>query len=190
MPGGGGGGGSAFGPTPFLLGAAKGLLPCFLVPKGNQPTACTLALWWLKFGRGGRGGRGQRTMGRVLSEGEIEGPRSPSPSPSTCPTPTMRSPPSVLLLGLRWAIPGCQPPPRGLHPRVIAQRLPDPLPQGVILEDPGHACISSRTTLPVPRAGNPRTSGAQQRPTNVACRHGCAVAAVDRTHGGRRAPAL
>ena len=32
------------------LGAAKGLLPCFLVPKGNQPTACTLALWWLKFG--------------------------------------------------------------------------------------------------------------------------------------------
>ena len=32
------------------VGAAKGLLPCFLVPKGNQPTACTLALWWLKFG--------------------------------------------------------------------------------------------------------------------------------------------
>ena len=32
------------------MGAAKGLLPCFLVPKGNQPTACTLALWWLKFG--------------------------------------------------------------------------------------------------------------------------------------------
>ena len=52
---GGGGGGSAFGPTPFLLGgggvgAAKSLLPSFLVPKGNQPTACTLALWWLKFG--------------------------------------------------------------------------------------------------------------------------------------------
>ena len=42
------------------VGAAKGLLPCFLVPKGNQPTACTLALWWLKFGptegRGGGGG--------------------------------------------------------------------------------------------------------------------------------------
>ena len=42
------------------VGAAKGLLPCFLVPKGNQPTACTLALWWLKFGptewrRGGGG---------------------------------------------------------------------------------------------------------------------------------------
>ena len=39
--------------APFLLGgggAAKGLLPCFLVPKGDQPTACTLALWWLKFG--------------------------------------------------------------------------------------------------------------------------------------------
>ena len=32
------------------VGAAKGLLPYFLVPKGNQPTACTLALWWLKFG--------------------------------------------------------------------------------------------------------------------------------------------
>ena len=32
------------------VGVAKGLLPCFLVPKGNQPTACTLALWWLKFG--------------------------------------------------------------------------------------------------------------------------------------------
>ena len=39
------------------VGAAKGLHPCFLVPKGNQPTACTLALWWLKFGpTGGRGG--------------------------------------------------------------------------------------------------------------------------------------
>ena len=59
--GGGGDAGPAFGPAPFLLGgvgAAKGLLPCFLVPKGNQPTACTLALWWLKFGltEGGGGG--------------------------------------------------------------------------------------------------------------------------------------
>ena len=58
-----GGGGSAFGPAPFLLGggvgAAKSLLPSFLVPKGNQPTACTLALWWLKFGpTEGRGGGG------------------------------------------------------------------------------------------------------------------------------------
>ena len=53
MLGGGGGAGPAFCPAPFLLGgigAAKGLLSCFLVPKGNQPTACTLALWWLKFG--------------------------------------------------------------------------------------------------------------------------------------------
>ena len=53
MLGGGGAGGPAFGPALFLLGgggAAKGLLPCFLVPNGNQPTACTLALWWLKFG--------------------------------------------------------------------------------------------------------------------------------------------
>ena len=37
------------------VGAAKGLLPYFLVPKGNQPTACTLALWWLKFGPTGGG---------------------------------------------------------------------------------------------------------------------------------------
>ena len=33
---------------------------CFLVPSGGQPTACTLALWWLKFGlteiQGGGGG--------------------------------------------------------------------------------------------------------------------------------------
>ena len=51
--------------APFLLGgggAAKGLLPCFLVPKGDQPTACTLALWWLKFGyEGGGGGAGSGT---------------------------------------------------------------------------------------------------------------------------------
>ena len=59
------GGGSAFGPAPFLwggggVGVAKSLLPSFLVPKGNQPTACTLALWWLKFGptEGGGGARG------------------------------------------------------------------------------------------------------------------------------------
>ena len=57
--------------APFLLGggggAAKGLLPCFLVPKGDQPTACTLALWWLKFGptrvlAGGGGGVGGSWM--------------------------------------------------------------------------------------------------------------------------------
>ena len=55
--GGGGCAGPAFGPISFG-GAAKGLLPCFLVPKGDQPTACTLALWWLKFGptRGSGGG--------------------------------------------------------------------------------------------------------------------------------------
>ena len=39
-------------------GAAKGLLRCFLVSKGNQPTGCTLALWWLKFGPTGKGGGG------------------------------------------------------------------------------------------------------------------------------------
>ena len=62
----GGGGGAAFGPAPISLGggvgAAKGLLPCFLVPKGNQPRACTLALWWLKYRptehTGGGGGVG------------------------------------------------------------------------------------------------------------------------------------
>ena len=43
------------------VGAAKGLLPYFLVPKGNQPTACTLALWWLKFGPTGGGGRALQT---------------------------------------------------------------------------------------------------------------------------------
>ena len=55
--GGGGGGGACARPVscPALIrlgqaGAAKCLLRCFLVPKGNQPTACTLALWWLKFG--------------------------------------------------------------------------------------------------------------------------------------------
>ena len=59
----GGGGCFRSGPTSVEggVGAAKGVLPCFLVPKGNQPTACTLALWWLKFGptetsRGGGGG--------------------------------------------------------------------------------------------------------------------------------------
>ena len=64
----GGGGRVCFWPLPISVGggvgAAKSLLPNFLVPKGNQPTACTLALWWLKFaptecrskGRGGGGG--------------------------------------------------------------------------------------------------------------------------------------
>ena len=69
MLGAGGGGGSPFGPAPFLLGgggvgAAKSLLPSFLVPKGNQPTACTLALWWLKFGpTEGLGGGGAGSGG-------------------------------------------------------------------------------------------------------------------------------
>ena len=58
-----GGGGAVLGllSAPFLLGgggAAKGLLPCFLVPKGDQPTACTLALWWLKSGPTRSGGGG------------------------------------------------------------------------------------------------------------------------------------
>ena len=42
-------------------GGAKSLPPCFLVANGGQPTACTPALWWLKFGAtevvaGGGGG--------------------------------------------------------------------------------------------------------------------------------------
>ena len=47
------------------VGAAKGVLPSFLVPKGNQPTACTLALWRLKFGptEGSLGGGGGRPGG-------------------------------------------------------------------------------------------------------------------------------
>ena len=49
----GGGCWAPFRSGPISVGGcrgSKGLLPCFLVPKGNQPTACTLALWWLKFG--------------------------------------------------------------------------------------------------------------------------------------------
>ena len=77
--GGGGGGGSPFGPAPFLLGgggvgAAKSLLPSFLVPKGNQPTACTLALWWLKFGptEGVLGGRSSDSLGEGVTEGNTD----------------------------------------------------------------------------------------------------------------------
>ena len=68
--GGGGGAGLLLVPPHFCwggggVGAAKSLLPSFLVPKGNQPTACTLALWWLKFGptedKGGGGGGFEET---------------------------------------------------------------------------------------------------------------------------------
>ena len=46
----------------FPLGGGGGeSAPRFLVSNGGQPTACTPALWWLKFGptvtgAGGRGG--------------------------------------------------------------------------------------------------------------------------------------
>ena len=82
---GGGGAGPAFGPAPFLLGglgAAKGLLPCFLVPTRNQPTACTLALWWLKFGptKGGGGGAWQSwPRGPAIGRGVAPFPRPPLP---------------------------------------------------------------------------------------------------------------
>ena len=104
MRGGGGGAGPAFGPAPFLLGgvgAAKGLLPCFLVPKRNQPTACTLALWWLKFGPTEWGGGGAWL---VFSGSSREPPRGggvrkmgsndPHPPPQTFspPTPAHTSP--------------------------------------------------------------------------------------------------
>ena len=53
-------------------GAAKGLHPCFLVPKGSQPTACTLALWWLKFGpTGPKGGGGGALRTPKLSHGTM-----------------------------------------------------------------------------------------------------------------------
>ena len=87
--GGGGGAGPAFGPAPFLLGgvgAAKGLLPCFLVPTRNQPTACTLALWWLKFGptEGITGGGGGGSTSRTNQLGAWMGPtvRSSDSQPS------------------------------------------------------------------------------------------------------------
>ena len=59
------------------VGAAKGLLPYFLVPKGNQPTACTLALWWLKFGPTGGGG-GEGVGGRLWRRPRTGGGRGPS----------------------------------------------------------------------------------------------------------------
>ena len=78
------------------VGAAKGLLPCFLVPKGNQPTACTLALWWLKFGptetKGG--GRVHSLVRGPLRGGTLSGryrptnPLDPSPLLST-PSPNL-----------------------------------------------------------------------------------------------------
>ena len=107
----GGGAGPAFGPAPFLLGgvgAAKGLLPCFLVPKGNQPTACTLALWWLKFGpteSGGGGGGGawqSRPRGPALGWGVAPFPRPPLPraGPSCRPSLGPLIPPAVV--ARRW----------------------------------------------------------------------------------------
>ena len=75
MLGAGGGAGSVSGPAPILSGggeATKGLLCCFLVSKGNQPTACTLALWWLTFGPtedpGGGGGPVYAPEARGLSQ--------------------------------------------------------------------------------------------------------------------------
>ena len=80
------------------VGAAKGLLPCFLVPKGNQPTACTLALWWLKFGpTEGRGGG----LGWVGSRPRLVAyPRSAPPS--------LRDPTGRLYPGVRsQGLPDC-----------------------------------------------------------------------------------
>ena len=52
-------------------GGAKAALPGFWPPTGGQPTACTLALWWLKFGltEGFRGGGG--TGGRGYEGGDF-----------------------------------------------------------------------------------------------------------------------
>ena len=79
MLGGGGGGGvlGLLSVRPHFcwggVGAAKGLLPCFLVPKGNQPTACTLALWWLKSGptEGGGGGGLKVCAQKDLNQGQF-----------------------------------------------------------------------------------------------------------------------
>ena len=72
----------AFGAAPFLfwgVGAAKGLLSCLLAPNGNQRTACTLALWWLKFGPTESGGG--VGLGWVKASSGPPGPRiSPFPA--------------------------------------------------------------------------------------------------------------
>ena len=54
-------------------GAANRLLLCFLVPEGNQPTACTLALWSLKFGPTWRGGGGGSVGQPPGSQGGVGG---------------------------------------------------------------------------------------------------------------------
>ena len=71
VPGAGGGGGLFRVSHPFDPasvgggggGKQKVCCPVSWSPTGNQPTACTLALWWLKFGltepRRGRGGSGK-----------------------------------------------------------------------------------------------------------------------------------
>ena len=53
----------AFGFSPRGGGGSKKSAPCFLVPNGGQPTACTLALWWLRFGPTGCTGGGGRSGG-------------------------------------------------------------------------------------------------------------------------------
>ena len=73
------GGGGAF---PVALppggggeGGGKSLPPIYWSPTGAQPTACTLALWWLNFGPTGVGSGGW--VGGWLSHG----PKTLNPPP-------------------------------------------------------------------------------------------------------------
>ena len=65
-------------PDPVCTCRAKGEdVGCFLVPNGGQPTACTLALWWLKLGptecRGGGGGGFDSACWGALRPGHLPG---------------------------------------------------------------------------------------------------------------------
>ena len=87
----------------FCLGGggrgSKGLLPCFLVPKGNQPKACTLALWWLKFGptEWGGGGGSRHDCTRMLQG---------RPTPATAPSLGARAVPRTAVQPKRGAARG------------------------------------------------------------------------------------
>ena len=71
----GGGGGAAFGGLATRGGGGKRPAPCFLAPSGgSQPTACTLALWWLKLGpTGGEGGLWEGWLGGGPLRGLVGG---------------------------------------------------------------------------------------------------------------------
>ena len=117
--GGGGGAGLLLVPPHFCwggVGAAKSLLPSFLVPKGNQPTACTLALWWLKFGPTEQGRGGQAVLGVPKAERNdvavgSRGQNCPSASGQA------RARPNPVTSGARPQTSEVAPPPRLKAPR-------------------------------------------------------------------------